>query len=74
MRHLCYRQNCNTWQQIKAFLDSDEKTADVIYSGDEIHEYEKYHRYIREHRLKGVKVHKEGMKIWLERTEPENSM
>lgn len=67
MRHLCYRQNCNTWQQIKDFLDSEDSVRDVDYTGDEQFEYEKFHRYIREHRLKGVKVHKDGRHIWLER-------
>lgn len=58
------RYKCETYINILALLNSRKKQLQVDCI-EPLMEYQKYHRYIREHNIKGVAVHKKGDIIYL---------
>lgn len=74
MRKLFFKYNCKTRNIIEDFKNSScviqiipvLPDADKINFTDKVlYEYQKYHRYIREHRITGIKIKKSGNNIYL---------
>lgn len=59
---------CKISDDIKALMKSINSRLDIKYEGDSVYVYQNYHRYIREHQLKGIAVHKKGDIIYLQKT------
>lgn len=64
MRHTI---ECKTLNDILALKYSTNKRLDIKYTGDVEYVYQNYHRYIREHKIKGIAIHKKGDIIYLTR-------
>jgi hypothetical protein len=60
-----FRLNCKTNDDIIALLSSRKSQLQIDCISEPLMEYQKYHRYIREHNIKGVAVHKKGDIIYL---------